>query len=202
METNEHRPVPYSSSPSAAAVAPSPHPEWGDHEARVRTRLDFGWIVSTWALCVLAALAIAGVGALIVGSLSETPLTSETNTELGVLTILAAMGTFIGFVVVLVMRLTKVDHDRLSNSLAVAAFHVGVAILLFGTELALQAAGVGVADVFTGPWTDEVGNAFTVLERSAVASILAGLLAAGMVPARGGRPVGTQTEATPQDLQL
>ena len=191
-----------SSPAAAAAVAGSPHPEWGDHGARFSTRLAPGWIVSTWVLCLLAAAAIAVVSAFIVDALSSTPLTGETNTELGVLTIVAVMATFVGFVGVLVARLTKVPHDRLANSLAVAALHVVVAIVLFAVELGLQAAGTGATDALDGSWTDQLGNAFNVLERSSAAAILASLLAVGMVPARGDRPVGTQTSPTPQDRQL
>jgi hypothetical protein len=51
-------------------------------------------------------------------------------------------------------------------------------------------------------WTSDAGNVLTVLERSSVAAVLACLLAIGMVPARGERPEGTQTDLTPQDRQL
>ena len=188
---------------SASAVSTEAPPAyWGDHELHVWNRLAPGWVVTTWALCIAMALGFAALGTLFALAVSDTPITGETNTELGVLTIVAAMSTFIGFVVVLVARLVRVDHDRLVNSLAVAALHVAVAVILFAIELVLQGFGLGAADVFDGPWTDEVGNAFTVLERSSAAVILAALLAVGMVPARGGRPGGTQTGYQPQDRQL
>jgi hypothetical protein len=188
---------------SATAVRTDPPPAyWGDHDAHPLERLEPGWVVTTWALCVLMALGLATLGTLFAMAVADTPITGETNTELGVLTIVAAMSTFVGFVVVLVARLVRVDHDRLVNSLAVAALHVLVAIALFAVELALQGLGMGVGDVFDGPWTDEIGNAFTVLERSSAAVILAALLSVGMVPARGDRPTGTQTGYQPQDRQL
>lgn len=188
---------------SASAVSTEPPPAyWGEHDLHVWDRLAPGWVVATWALCVVVALAFAALGTLFAAAVSDVPITGETNTELGVLTIVAAMSTFIGFVIVLTARLVRVEHDRLVNSLAVAALHVAVAIALFAIELVLQGLGMGVADVFDGPWTDEIGNAFTVLERSSAAVILAALLSVGMVPAVGGRPQGTQTGATPQDRQL
>jgi hypothetical protein len=188
---------------SAAAVHTDPPPAvWGDHDSRFLSRVEPGWVVTTWLLAVVAMLAIAAAATAIVAAVSESPLTSDTNTGLGVLTIIGAMSTFIAFAVVITARLVRVDHDRLSNSLAVAAFHVGVAIVLFAVELVLQGLGIGVADTLEGTWTDEVGNAFTVAERSSAAVILAALLSAGMVPARGGRPTGTQVGPTPQDRQL
>ncbi len=179
-----------------------PPPYWGDHEARPFVRLEFGWIVTTWAMCLAVGVVIALVSTAIVAALSEAPLTGEQNTTLGVLTIISAMSTFIAFASVITFRLVRVEHDRLANSLGVGVFHVLVAIALFAIELALQGAGIGVGDVLEGTATDEVGNAFTVLERSSVAAILASLLSVGMVPARGGRPKGTQTDALPTEVQL
>lgn len=188
---------------STSAVRDDAPPEyWGDHDANVFDRVVPGWVFATWGLCVGAGLAIATVATIFAAAVSETPLTGETNTELGLLTIVAAMSTFIAFAVVLTMRLVKVDHDRLVNSLAVAAVHVLATVGLFSVELVLQSLGIGMSDIYDGTWTDEVGNAFTVLERSSAAAILGALLAVGMVPARGGRPEGTQTGATPQDRQL
>lgn len=175
---------------------------WGDHDANLLDRLVPSWVGTTWLLSLALTFALAVLGTLFAAAVSDTPLTGETNTELGVLTIVAAMSTFIGFTVVLTARLVRVSHDRLVNSFAVAGLHVAVAIVLFAIELSLQGFGVGVADVFDGPGTDEVGNAFTLLERSSVAAILASLLSVGMVPARGGRPGGTQVGPTPQDRQL
>ena len=188
---------------SASAVRDDAPPEyWGDHDANVLDRVVPRWVLATWAMCVGAGLAIALVATIFAAAVSESPLTGETNTNLGLLTIVAAMSTFIGFAVVLTMRLVKVEHDRLVNSLAVAAVHVLMTVGLFAVELILQSLGIGVSDIYDGAWTDEVGNAFTVLERSSAAAILGALLAVGMVPARGDRPAGTQTGATPQDRQL
>ena len=179
-----------------------PPPYWGDHDARPLTRLDFGWIATTWALCLLVGMGIAAVATFLVAALSETPLTGEENTTLGVLTIISAMSTFIAFASVITFRLVRIEHDRMVNSLGVGVFHVLVAITLFAIELVLQGFGVGVGDVLEGTPTDEIGNAFPVLERSSVAAFLASLLAIGMVPAVGARPRGTQTEALPTERQL
>lgn len=188
---------------ASEAVADGPPRSWGDVEGSVLERIEPSFIVVSWLLCVLASIAIAVVGGLIVSMGANQSLFGETNTELGVLTILSAMGTFIGFVLVMTVRLVHVAHDRLLNSLSVAALHVGVALLLFLGNLTLRGiAGVDLGTLFAGPWTDEVGNLFEVLERSAAASIAACLLAAGLVPARGDRPHGTQKEALDPDLQL
>jgi len=182
---------PRQSDVALAAVAASPHPEWGDHEAHLRTRLDMGWIASTWVLCVAASLAAFAVGAFIVGSFTDTQVTDPSSTDLGVLTIVAVMSTFMAFVGVLVARLTLVEHDRLANSFAVAALHLVVAGAVFVVTLAIE-----------GGISGQVDTAFSLLERSAAAAVLASLLAVGMVPARGGRPEGTQTGPTSQDYQL
>lgn len=188
---------------STSAVHPDPPPMyWGDHDANPLERLALGWVASTWVACIALALAIATLASLIVASLSESPLTGAQNTDLGIFTIIGAMSTFIGFAAVITLRLVRVDHDRLINSFAVAGLHVLVSVALFAVELVLQGFGVGIADALQGNLVDQVGNAFTVLERSSAAAIIAALLSVGMVPARGERPTGTQTGATPQDLQL
>lgn len=203
--TSDPTRTPSASTPAASATAVSPDAPpvyWGDHDANPMQRLVPGWVVSTWAMCAVAALALGALFTLIVAAVSDVPITGETNTELGVLTIVAAMSTFIAFAIVLTARLVRVPHDRLVNSVAVALLHIVVAIVLFAVELALQGFGMGVGDVFDGPWTDEIGNAFTVLERSSAAAVVASLLSVGMVPAVGDRPQGTQTGVTAQDRQL
>lgn len=198
MDTDSHGHVP---SNAQVAAAEEPPRTWGDE--RARSEVEPGFVVTTWLLCLVTSIVIAALGVGVVALASDTPLFGETNTELGVLTILAAMGTFIGFVVVMTFRLVRVEHDRLLNSMSVAALHVAFALVLFLGDLALRGiAGVDLGSVFSGSWTDELGNVFTVLERSAAAAIAACLLAVGMVPARGDRPKGTQTDATPTDLQL
>lgn len=185
------------------AVADQPPVAWGAPDRTLLQRIEPRFVVSSWALCLLASLAIAALGVLVVSLVSQAPLTGETNTELGVLMILAAMGTFIGFVTVMSLRLVRASHDRLVNSMAVAALHVAVAALLILADLAVFGIfGVHAGSGLTGPWTDTLGNVIVVLERSSVAAIAACLLAAGMVPAMGGRPAGTQTAATPTDQQL
>ncbi len=203
MQAVHHNDMDSNSSRSSTAIRNDPPPAyWGDHDANPLDRLEPGWVASTWALCIALTLGLGALGTLFAVAVSDTPITGQTNTELGVLTIVAAMATFIAFAVVITARLVRVPHDRLVNSLAVAALHVAVAVVLFGIELALQALGTGAADIFSGSWAEQVGNAFAVLERSSAAAILAALLAVGMVPARGDRPSGTQVGATPQDRQL
>lgn len=191
--------------PSAARVAAAEEPPrtWGTTESDLSSHIEPRFVLISWLLCLLATVVISAVATGIVALASDAPLLGETNTELGVLTVISAFSTFLGFAVVMALRLTHVAHDRLLNSMSVAAVHVALALLLFLGDLALRGiAGVDVGSVFTGPWTDEVGNVFVVLERSSVAAIAACLLAVGMVPARGGRPAGTQTDTTPTDLQM
>ncbi|MCW2928279.1 MAG: hypothetical protein JWM86_2247 [Thermoleophilia bacterium] len=179
-----------------------PHPEWGGDRNPVHG-IEMGFVARSWLVCLLATAVLAALGTGFVALVSDTPLTGETNTELGVLTIVSAFATFLGFAVAMSVMLTRVAHDRLANSMAVAGLHVAVAVALFAVNLLVRAlTGTDAGSVFDGPWTDEVGNAFTVLERSAVAAIGACLLAAGMVPARGERPARTQTQQAPTDYQL
>lgn len=182
--------------------ATPPPTYWGDHDLSPMTRLVPSWVATTWLACLALTFAIAAIATVLVAAFSDSPLTGATNTDLGVLTIIGAMSTFIGFSTMLAARLVRVDHDRFVNSLAVAVLHVGIAVVLFAIELALHSAGMGASDLLDGNGTDEIGNAFTMLERSAAAAFVAALLATGMVPARGDRPTGTQVGATPQDRQL
>jgi hypothetical protein len=92
----------------------------------------------------------------------------------------------IGFAVVMTLRLVRVQHDRLTNSLAVAALHIAVA---------------GVA-ALVGVFVSGSPDALIVLERSAAATIIGCGLAVGMVPAVGERPTGTQREPADTDRQL
>lgn len=179
------------------------HVVWDEPDRIDLARLEPGFVVGSWLLGVLATVAIFALSTGVVSIVSAAPITGATNTELGVLTILSAMSTFIGFVVVMVMRLVRVDHDRVVNSLAVAALHVAVALVLFLGELVLRnTTDVAASTFLAGNRFDQLGNAFTVLERSSAAAVIACLLAIGMVPARGARPQGTQTDPTPQDRQL
>jgi hypothetical protein len=184
---------------SATAVRTDVPPTyWGDHDANPLQRLEPGWVVATWAWCMLASFGVAIVATTFAAIVADSPITGTSNNDLGLLTIVAAMSTFIGFAVVMTTRLLRVDHDRLVNSLAVAALHLAVALVLF--LLSVMIDGFGFR--FESAVTDDIANAFAVLERSSVAAILACLLASGMVPARGDRPAGTQVGATPQDRQL
>lgn len=186
-----------------ARIATADHPEWGAPDQTLASRIVPGFVLTSWLMCLAAAVALFAIGLGIVALISSQPLFGETNTELGVATIVAAMATFIGFVVVMVLRLPHVSHDRMVNSISVAAVHVAFALTLFLGNLAVRGiTGDGAGTLFTGAWTDELGNAFVVLERSAAASVLACILAVGMVPARGPRPTGTQTDVLPQDEQL
>lgn len=187
-----------------ARIAAADHPEWGAPDQTLAQRVVPGFVLSSWLLALAASVALFAIGLGVMSLISSRPLFGETNTELGVAMIVAAMATFIGFVTVMVLRLPHVSHDRMVNSLSVAAVHVTFALLLFLGNLAIRGiTGEGAGSlIFTGTWTDEVGNAFVVLERSAAASVLACLLAVGMVPARGPRPTGTQTDVLPQDEQL
>lgn len=186
-----------------ARIAAADHPEWGAPDQTILQRIVPGFVLTSWLMCLAASVALAAIGLGIIALISQAPLFGEANTELGVAMIVSAMATFIGFVVVMVLRLPHVSHDRLVNSLSVGIVHVAFAILLFGGNLLVRAVtGDGAGSLFTGAWTDEIGTAFTILERSAVASVLACLLAVGMVPARGPRPAGTQTDLASQDEQL
>jgi hypothetical protein len=189
-------------SPEVAAVLAEEHPTWGDHETHLWQKLDLGWIATTWLLAMLLGAVFAAVATSIIAMLADTPITGETNTELGIAAVIGAISTFLAFAVVVTFRLVRVEHHRLVNSLSVGVFHVLVAIAAFAVELVLQAAGVGLGDMFDGPGTDEVGNVFATFERSSVGAILGCLLAVGMVPATGERPRGTQVDITPQDRQL
>lgn len=183
-------------------ISTEDHVVWGGRRNPI-SRVEWGFVVVSWLACLLLSAVIAAIGVAATAAFSETPILGETNTELGVLTVISAMSTFIGFAVMMSLRLTRVSHDRLSNSVAVAVLHIAVAATLFLAELGIRATvGESASSPFDGTWTDELGNAFTVLERSAVAALLACLLAAGMVPARGDRPDGTQREDTVRDRQL
>lgn len=168
------------------------------------SRIEPGFVFTSWLLCLLATVVLFAVAALILALVSQRSLTGETNTELGVLMIASAVSTIIGFGLVMSLRLARVEHDRPMNSIAVAGLHTGVALLLFLVNLVVrQVFGTGVGGLlFEGPWTDELGNAFVVLERSAAASVLACILAIGMVPEHGDSPRGTQTGPVPEDEQL
>lgn len=196
-------PAPDSTS-GIAAIRTEDHVVWDEPDRFALGRLEPTFVLVSWLVALATTVVIFALSTGIVAMISDRPLTGETNTELGVLTILSAMSTFIGFVVVMTIRLVRVEHDRVVNSLAVAALHVGIAVLLFLGALAGQAAfdNTGASSIFDGSVTEQLGNVFTVLERSSVAAILACLLAIGMVPARGDRPEGTQTDITPQDRQL
>ncbi|MCW2959955.1 MAG: hypothetical protein JWM90_342 [Thermoleophilia bacterium] len=183
-------------------TTPDPHPTWSEPEAHFLQRIVPSFVLTSWLLSLLATAVLATGILLILSAVSDAPLTSTENASLGVSSIAAAFATFIGFVLVQIARLPKVAHDRLVNSLAVAALHVSVAFLILIAELIARGSGWDPASGFGGTWTDQLGNAFIVLERSAVAAIAACLLAVGMVPARGERPVGTQTDPTIQDRQL
>jgi hypothetical protein len=179
------------------------HVVWDEPDRLSLDRLELAFVVSSWAIAMVVTAVIFALSSAIVAALVDDPLFGATSTDLGVMTILAAMSTFIGFVTTMVVRLVRVDHDRVVNSLAVAGIHVLVAVMVFLGSLAARAAtGSGLDDVYDGSMSDRLGNVFTVLERSSAAAIVACLLAIGMVPARGERPVGTQTDLTPQDRQL
>lgn len=200
MDTDPHGHDP---SNAQVAAAEAPPRTWGLPDDHTYQRVEPGFVLTSWLLCLLATIVVAALGVAVISLAADTPILGETNTEIGVLTIVAAMATFIGFVVTMAVRLVSVEHDRLLNSMSVAAVHVGFALVLFlGNLLLREVAGVDIGSAFTGPWTDELGNVFTVLERSSVAAIAACLLASGMVPARGERPAGTQTAPTPTDNQL
>ena len=188
---------------SVAAIHTEDHVVWDEPDAIDLDRLEVGFVAVSWLIAFAVTAVIFAISSLITAALSDAPLFGAENTDLGVLTILAAMSTFIGFVTTMVLRLVRVEHDRVVNSLAVAAMHVLLAMTVFFVTLAIRAANMESLDtVFTGTVMDRVGNVFTVLERSSVAAIAACLLAIGMVPARGARPRGTQTDHTPQDAQL
>lgn len=188
---------------SVAAIRTEDHVVWDEPDEISLDRLELGFVAASWLIALLVTAAIFALSTFVTSLLSDTAILGAENTDLGVLTILAAMSTFIGFVTTMVVRLVRVEHDRVVNSLGVAAFHVAVALLVFLATLAARSAiGVSLDDVFTGTVMDRLGNAFTVLERSSVAAIAACLLAIGMVPARGERPRGTQTDLTDQDHQL
>lgn len=200
--------------PTRTAVDPEPassiatartedHVVWDDPDRVASGRLEVGFVVTTWLMCVALTVVLFAVSAGIVAVISQRPLGGDTNTELGVLMILSAMSTFIGFVVMMGMRLVHVAHDRVVNSLAVAALHVSVALVLFLGALAVrQITGSSVSSLLGGGWSEQLGTTFTVLERSAAASVIACLLAIGIVPARGDRPRGTQSGAVDQDRHL
>jgi hypothetical protein len=200
MDDPEHDSRSYS---SVAAIHTEDHVVWDEPDAITLDRLEVGFVAGSWLVAFVVTAVIFAISTLITAALSDAPLFGARNTDLGVLTILAAMSTFIGFVTTMVLRLVRVEHDRVVNSLAVAAMHVLLAMTVFFVTLAVRGANMESLDtVFTGTVMDRVGNVFTVLERSSVAAIAACLLAIGMVPARGARPTGTQTDRTPQDAQL
>jgi hypothetical protein len=186
-----------------AALQSSEHPEWGDHDIPVLERIEPRFVAITWLWCTAATLALAAIGGLAFVLVTGRELTGTAGAEFGVLGIIFAFATFIAFVVTMVVRLVRVDHDRLANSMAVAALHVAVAVVLLLVELALlQFVGSGVTDAIEGGPLQQLGNVFVALERSAAVAVLACLLAVGMVPARGPRPAGTQHVARDQDSQL
>jgi hypothetical protein len=197
-----HRMDDRSDSTRTAVLPPDAQPVWGGHDRRLREKLDLGFIASSWALCFAATLALAALVSGVFTLLSQAPLTGITGTELGVLGIIFGFSTFVAFVMVMTWRLQHVSHDRLVNSMSVAAVHTGLALILFLGELAGRTLfGVGASETFEGGIRQQVGNVFLVLERSAAASVLACLLAVGMVPAYGSRPEGTQ-HAAPEDRTL
>lgn len=171
---------------SIAAVRTEDHVVWSEGDRNLLGRIEPSFVIASWALCVLAALAVAAVSGAIVALISDRNLLDGSPTELGVITILAAMGTFIGFAIVMTLRLVRVEHDRLSNALAVAALHLVVAGAL----------------ALVGIFIDGAPDALVALERSAAAAFVACGLAVGMVPAMGGRPLGTQTDQAPTERQL
>lgn len=185
-----------------AAIEAEEHPEWGEHDRSILDRLEPRFVVVTWLQCVAATLAFSALVAGVFLLVSDATLTGSTGTELGVPTIIAALSTFIGFSAVMSLRLVDVEHDRLVNSLAVGALHVGVSLVILLIEVVGRTTGdFGVSTVFEGSFGTQLGNAATLLERSSAAAIVACLLAVGVVPARGGRPAGTQ-HGSEQDAQL
>lgn len=183
--------------------APAPHPEWGDHDRSVLDRIEPRFVVVSWLWGLGTTLAFASIASAVYVLVTGRALTGDVSAEFGVLGLIFAFSTFIGFVVTMFWRLVRVEHDRLTNSMAVAALHVAFAVVLFGIELSVRAAtGTGLTENVEGGWAQEVGNGFLALERSAAASVIACLLAVGMVPARGPRPRGTQHAERNQDAQL
>jgi len=165
--------------------------------------IDARFVATTWAWCLAATALLFAMMAGVLALVSDASLVGEAGTELGVLTIAAASSTFIGFVLVMTMRLVRVSHDRLVNSMAVSGLHVAVALVVFLATLALASlTSSGPTDLFGASWSDAIGNVFVLLERSAAMSVIACLLAVGMVPAAGARPRGTQQESLSSDLQL
>lgn len=205
MTTNLHHTTDASGTTRGAevAVADRPPVAWGAPDRTILQRIEPRFVVGSWALSMLATVVLAVLSLLVVSLVTSTPLNADTDAGTGVVLIVAAMATFIGFVVVMAFRLVRVAHDRLVNSLAVAMLHLAVAALAIGAEFAIfAAAGADFTNTFGRPLSNNVGHAVGALERSAAAAIAACLLAAGMVPAMGGRPSGTQTAATPTDEQL
>lgn len=178
------------------------HPTWSEPGVGFWHRIEWGFVLKSWLLCLLVTAVLATIIMAILAAVSDDPLLGTENASLGVSTIAAAFATFIGFVIVQINRLPRVAHDRLTNSMAVAGVHVALAIVVLVVDLISRGVGADFDSFFGGTWTDEIGNAFVVLERSAVAAVAACLLAVGMVPARGDRPEGTQGDHVVQDRQL
>ncbi|MCB0879301.1 MAG: hypothetical protein KDC46_10020 [Thermoleophilia bacterium] len=188
----------------AAAVESSDHPEWGDHYHVWRREVDVGFVLGTWLEAVLATAVGSG---LVIGLIAVTSSQQIVNPEpgfaYGVGTVVTAFVTFIAFVAVLVHRLRHTDHDRLMNSLAVGAAHTLTAVVIAAVAILTRyVVDPGPSGLVDAGWADWLATAATLLVEGAPAAIFAGLLAPGLIPARGGIPRGQQGAELDQDRQL
>lgn len=181
------------------AQDPGDPPHWSEPAHDLPQRFQVGWIIGTWLIGAVVATAAT---LLILGAMS--PFVDPfKNGSSGVATIVAALSTFIAFIVVIRARLVRVPDDRLLNSLTVSFVHaaVGIVAILAGVAFAQGASG-GALGGAAGSLRENLGIVLVAIERSAAAAVLAGLLVPGTLPAQGPTPAGTQTESLPRDRQL
>lgn len=168
---------------------------WSQPAEAFTHRIKLGWALVTWLIAMPFILLSGFIGVLLTDWVNPNDATDAQLTLLALV-----FGTLITFVTVLSFRLLLIDHDRLLNSMMVAAVHVALCIVVLALGFLLPL--VGVNWPIPGSFHDELGVIFTSLERSAAISIVACGLVAGTLPATGGRPAGTQTDAMPTDRQL
>jgi hypothetical protein len=115
--------------------------------------------------------------------------------------VVAAGSAFIAFTAVMFVRLPRIDHDRMLNSLSIGALHAAVATSLSLIGIALWIADVGIVPV-DGSSSDALVRLSIAVGLTAPAALVACAETAGIMPARGAVPAATQTEDTPRDWQL
>jgi hypothetical protein len=166
---------------SVTAATSEPHAEWGEHDS-LASRLDLRFVVRTWTASLLVSAVFAAVVDAFVILLSDQPVAGASGTDIGLLTIVFSLSTFVGFMVAASTRLGRIAANHMENGLAIGVLHVLVGAVVLLALIALNGTADGVPDPFTGSVLDHVTRTLAVAAIAAPFALVGCLIAIGIAP--------------------